>query len=863
MRTYRAVPDRAVIALATNLLVRGALVASPGRKTRDGAPSHVRFAITRALSQAISFKTPDVAVAVFDANAPQVAPELRVELDGLRALFAAHGFVNVDAERAADVVASYTRAALESGYDVVVVGSDKRLAQLVGGETWWYDAYKDVRYTAETVRKRFDVGPDHVAEWLAMVGDEDVLPGVKGVGKKSATELIGKYGSIDRALDDVASIEGRIGNALRASLDDARRELVRARLDRDQPLPAPLDELGYRTPDSGALQSLYADLGFLELLAAEERSTEVVMCTDDETTQRAIAALDAGSVAVYALAEDPSLVRGELAGVALSQGDRAIYVPLRGKGAVANGIPRSLADFLRGTHAKIAHDVASLRAAFLRHGIELAGITGDSACASHLHEPSGLAPHDLGVLAPPLLRRAVTEEDTVRGVGRARKSWAQIETDEAAQYAVELARTSADVFSTLEPTTDRALLAEYLALSETLARMAFHGIACDAENLSRAGADFDRIGAGLEAKIHELAGHEFNVNSTKQLGEVLFDELKLPVASKTKTGYSTATEALERIENAHPIVPLVIRFRMLRRLTDSWVTALIAAIGDDRRVHATMYAARSFSGRVICANPDLGRVPAKNDEMMRIRQAFTVGPGYTLLSVDYQQLGLYVLAHLTKDPALVEPLRSGADMHTLTAAAVLEVAEDAVGETERQIGKVVNFATFAGQGASALALQLGVSAQEAKDLIARFDRRYAIVRAFQDEQFRLSRERGYVITIAGRRWPIRDLDSPDVMIRSYAERLARRATHEGSVADVSRRGLLDADRALRKAGLDAFTLLQIHDEVLFEVRTGELERAASLAADAMRTAFALEVPLRVGVYSGPNWAELAPIDRDR
>lgn len=202
-------------------------------------------------------------------------------------------------------------------------------------------------------------------------------------------------------------------------------------------------------------------------------------------------------------------------------------------------------------------------------------------------------------------------------------------------------------------------------------------------------------------------------------------------------------------------------------------------------------------------------------------------------------------------------------MHTLTAAAVLEVAEDAVGETERQIGKVVNFATFAGQGASALALQLGVSAQEAKDLIARFDRRYAIVRAFQDEQFRLSRERGYVITIAGRRWPIRDLDSPDVMIRSYAERLARRATHEGSVADVSRRGLLDADRALRKAGLDAFTLLQIHDEVLFEVRTGELERAASLAADAMRTAFALEVPLRVGVYSGPNWAELAPIDRDR
>jgi DNA polymerase-1 len=857
------VPDRAVIALATNLLVRGALVASPGRKARDGTPSHVRFAITRALLQAVSFKTPSVAVAVFDADAPELAArgktELKAELDGLRTLFAAHGFVNVEASRPADVAASYARAAIERGYDVVVVGSDKRLAQLVGDETWWYDAYKDVRYTPDMVRKRFDVGPDRVAEWLAMVGDEDVLPGVKGVGKKSATELITTYGSIDRALDEAASIEGRIGNALRASLDDARRELARARLDRSRPLPRPLDELAYRTPDAAALQALYADLGFLELLAAEQRSIDVVVCTDDVTTKAALAAFDPNAVAIYALAEDPSLVRGELAGVALVQGDRAVYVPLLGKGAVANGIPPSLADFLRSPHPKIGHDVASLRAAFLARDIVLDGVRGDSACASHLHEPSGLAPHDLGVLAPPLLRRALTEEDAVRGVGRARKSWSQIAVDEAAQYAAELARASADVFATLAPTTDRALLDEYLALSETLARMAHHGIACDAENLSRAGADFERIGAELEARIHELAGHEFNVNSTKQLGEVLFDELKLPVASKTKTGYSTATEALERIENAHPIVPLVIRFRMLRRLTDSWVTALIAAIAGDGRVHATMYAARSFSGRVICANPDLGRVPAKNEEMMRIRQAFTVAPGHTLLSVDYEQLGLYVLAHLTKDPALVEPLRSGADMHVLTAAAVLEIAEDAVGETERQIGKVVNFATFAGQGASALALQLGVSAQEAKDLIARFDRRYAIVRAFQDEQFRLSRERGYIVTLAGRRWPIRDLDSPDVMIRSYAERLARRATHEGSVADVSRRGLLDADRALRRAGLDASTLLQIHDEVLFEVRTGEIEQAARLAAEAMRTAFALEVPLRVGVYAGPTWAELASI----
>jgi DNA polymerase I len=840
--------QRAVIALATNLLTRGALIATPGRTTRTGEPSHVRFAITRAILQAVSFKVPDFAVAVFDATPPPDA----AELEALPQLFAALGFRVVTTERAADVVASYTHAALQQRCDVVIVGSDKRLAQLVGDGTWWYDAYKDVRYTPELVRKRFDVGPELVSDWLAMVGDEETLPGVKGLGKKSATQLLTEYGSIEAAIGAVAAIEGRTGNALRAAQDDARRESARAHLDREVALPEPLSALTYEAPDAAALQALYVELGFLELLTAEERTSEVRVCADDASVAALLDRFGAAAVSVFALAEEPSLVRGALAGIALVQGELAGYVPLRNK-----GVPAALAGFLRDkARPKTGHELASLHAALLRHEVTLAGFVADSACVSHLHQPSGLAPHDLDVLAPPLLQRAVPTEDSVRGVGRGRKAWAQLRVEDAAQYAVTLARASAEIIAKLAATTDRALLEEYLALSEALGRMAEHGIVCDAADLERAGADFERIGKELEAQIYELAGHELNINSTKQLGEVLFDELKLPVVSKTKTGYSTATDALERIEHAHPIVPLVIRFRMLRRLTDSWVTALIAAIGDDKRVHATMYAARSFSGRVICAHPDLGRVPAKNPEMLRIRQAFRVPAGYTLLSVDYEQLGLYVIAHLTKDPALVEPLRARQDMHTLTASAVLEIEQSAVGDKERQIGKVVNFATFAGQGASALALQLGVTAAEAKQLIARFDARYAVVRAFQDEQLRLARERGYIQTIAGRHWPIGDLQSPDVMIRSYAERLARRATHEGSVADVSRRGLLDADRALRAAGIEARTLLQIHDEVLFEVRDDVLTEAARLTAGAMRNAFQLDVPLRVGVYAGPSWAEL-------
>lgn len=853
--------DRVVIALGDNLLLRGFQTATPGRRALDGTPTHALFVLTQALLAAIDMKEPALAVAVVDAAVDgEALPE---GLGSQRALlaetFEAHGLRVVEAERPEQVVASYTRAALETGHDVVLVGSDKRLAQLVGKRVWWYDAYKDVRYTPELVRKRFEVGPDHVAEWLALVGDDDALGGIKGLGKKSATGLIEEHGSVDAALEKADAIEGRVGKALRAAIEETKRELARARLDRDHPLPQPLEELTYNAPDPALLQERYAELGFLELLSAAATAPEldVTICSSAEKLTQGLARFSDESVSVQAVIEDPSPVRGELVGVALVQEPVALYAPFAGKGDVLEEGPGALASWWSDPAiAKVGHDVKTLAIALDRHGIALDGVTNDSGCLSHLSDPSNLAPHDLETIAPRLLRRAVPEADGIRGVGRRRKSWGAVGVDKAAGYATLHAEAAAAIVAELGPTADEALLEEYLALGETLVRMEARGIVCDSADLDETGRLFEERGAALEKEIHEVAGKTFNVNSTKQLGEVLFAELGLTVVKKTKTGWSTASDALERIKHEHPIVPLVIRYRMLRRLTDAWVTGLQAHIGDDGRVHATMHHARSFSGRVICSTPDLGRVPGKTEDMARIRHAFGVAPGHKLLSVDYRQLGLYVLAHLSKDPALVEPLRERADMHRLTAAAVLDKSPEAITDDERQLGKVVNFATFAGQGMSALALELGVSAQEAKELIDRFDERYAVVRSFQDEQLRLAETQGYVTTIAGRRWPIGQLGSPDPMMRSYAERLARRATHEGSVADVSRRGLLEADRALRRAGLRAAPLLQVHDEVLFEVPDDELEQAASVAADAMRGAFELEVPLRVGVEAGPNWAEL-------
>ncbi len=846
--------SRLLVVSATNLLARGFLVVPTDRKAKTGEPVNGVFAVARGIHRAIAFKTPRRAIAVIDAAAPKPSwpPLLASQVALLPELLATLGLAVVTAADEVHVVASYTRAALDAGDDVVIVGIDKRYAQLVSGRVWWYDANKDARYTPEMVYKRFGVGPDKVAEWLGLVGDDDQLPGIAGIGAKGATTLLEQHANVSAALAVADSIGGRTGKALVAARDEVPKELARALLDQHRALPTPLSELGYELPTPGLLNALYDRYKFVELLVSDTAAKHPVTVVENQ-----LPVLKA-PVTIHPVFEDPAPVRSALAGLALIGADHAaFYVGFAGLGATLD--PAQLKSWLEDASiAKLGHDLAGLRIALDRLGITLRGIAGDSAHVSHLTNPSNWAPHDLPIIAKHVLGRALVEEDTVRGVGRARKQWAQLPVERAAELSAQDADASQAVYAALAPGVDPALLAEYHELAELLVEMELRGLWIDLDELARAEVDFAAIEEDLQQQVEKLAGHAFNINSSKQLGQVLFEELKLPVVSHTKTGWSTSIEALERIEHAHPIVALVLRWRLLRRLRDSWIISLRDCVDVDGGVHSRFHPARSFSGRLVNTAPDLSRVPGRTPEMARIRRAFVARPGHQLLSIDYNQLGLHVLAHLTKDPALVEPLVQQDDVHALTASAVLAKPRDQLTPDDRQLGKVVNFATFAGQGASALALQLNIPAQEARALIDRFDERYSLVRAFQDEQFQLAKERGYIVTLAGRKWPIGGLESLDPHDRSYADRLARRATHEGSVSDVSRRGLLDAHRAFRKAGLAALPVAQILDEVLFEVPTEELPEAARIGAEAMRNAFTLKTPLRVGLEAGPNWADLEP-----
>ncbi len=856
--------DRTLIASATNLLWRGFQVVPVDRKSKSGQPVNGLYAVARALTKCIGFKPPARAVAVIDPTAKDSSwPDvLKQQLATLPVLCKALGFEVVESADELNVCASYAQAARDAGDDVLIAAVDKRYAQLVAENVWWFDANKDVRYTIEIAQKRFGVPPPQIGQWLALVGDEDQVPGVKGIGAKGATEFLLEHGTVENALEKLDTLEGRVAKALKAAKDELGAKLSHATLLRTRPLPLPLSKLGWTSPNVPALNALYDSLGFAELLIAEQRAQRGTVCETAEQLGAVLTKWKGRPVAIQALIDEPPGALDEtsgIAGIGLAIGDgEAHYVPFGGRAWPV------LAQWLGDSSApKQGHDLVATMVHLRRVGLTLAGVVGDSACASHLTQPSNWAPHDLSVTAKHVLGRALAEDDEVLGVGRSRKTWSGLSIDRAAEVAGERADTSAACFSKLQPGVPPELLTEYLELSDTLVRMELTGIGVDAAELQRAEDSFAGIEAELDKEIERLAGHSFNVNSSKQLGTVLFEELKLPIVLHTKTGWSTANEALERISDAHPIVPLVLRWRGLRRLRDSWLISLRKCIAADGRVHSRFHLARSFSGHLINTNPDLGRVPGRTPEMSRVRRAFVAAPGKLLMSVDFNQLGLYVLAHLTKDPNLVEPLRTRADMHRLTASAILQKPAAELTLEERQIGKVVNFATFAGQGASSLGMQLGITPQQSKEYIARFDAHYSKVRAFQDEQLRLAKERGHITTIAGRRWPIGGLESLDSQLLSYAERLARRATHEGSVSDVSRRALLDVDKALRTEGLETVPLVQILDEVLFEVPEKELTRAAQVCSHAMKNAFQLEVPLVVGVEAGKNWADLEPVTLGR
>jgi DNA polymerase-1 len=881
--------ERLVLVDGSWLVYRAFFAIPANLATKTGLPTNAIFGFATMFRKLFAGRMPDRGAVVFDSPAathrelrfpaykaqrPSMPSELAQQLATIDRLVAVNRFpmLRKPGYEADDIIATLARRGAEAGLEVVIVAGDKDLAQMVGDHVRMLDTMRDVTYDAELVRKKWGVPPARIPDLLALVGDTvDNIPGVPGIGDKGAASLLEKYGSLDGVLANLGELKGKQKAALEQHREAVKLYRELATVDTNAELGVTLDALRLTAPDPQELDALYRELEFYSLLSGggaarvgDAPDIDVDVPATVEAARAALAALPAETpVAVVPLFDPPARVHhAHLVGVAIaSDGRRPLYLAFRGQGA-ALGDPAI--DLLRGLLAdparpKFVHDIKQLVILCTRHALTIAGPIVDTMIASFLVDPFKCIPHALDQVAREYVQRSIPAAKSLLGSGQSTRSPAAVDITAAARYTAQLA----DVILALAPVLRRRLAeAGQVAhwenlerpLAHVLARMELAGIRVDRDDLTRMSEEFNSRKAEIEKRIYALAGQEFNIGSTKQLAEILFEKLKLPVIKKNKTGYSTDAEVLARLAAKHEIARQILDQRELAKLINTYTDVLRDAIAPETgRIHATFQQTTGVSGRLISTDPDLQRTPTRTPEGRRIRSAFVAPEGMQILSADWSQIELRVLAHFSQDPRLLEAFRDKLDLHRQTASLLFQVAPEAVTKEQRSIGKTVNFATIYGQGATALGQILGVPRKDAQSYIEKYFEYYSGVRQWLDRTIAEAHASGQVTTLLGRIRQIPELSSRTDSDRAAGERIAANTPIQGSAADLCKLAMLQIDRGLPAVAPHARMLLQVHDELVFEVPDAEVAATSEFVRTVMEKPYPLDVPLEVSIGVGPSW----------
>ncbi len=824
----------------------------------------------------------------YKAHRPEPPPELVPQFALIREATKAFGLPSIELEdwEADDLIAAYAKAAREAGGEVVIVSSDKDLMQLIGPGVSMLDPMKNTPIGPAEVEQKFGVAPDKVVEVQALIGDAvDNVPGVPGIGPKGAAQLISEYGNVEAVL---AAAEGmkpsKRRDMLIAHAADARisRQLVVLR--DDAPLPVPVEEFVVRPWDEAVLtafldannfRSIKARLGVSARAPPAPAAASSVgyegyaVVTSAAVLEEWVArAWGAGRVAIEAQTDDRTSLHGALVGMALviAPGVGA-YVPVAHNLGLEDAPQLALAEVMAGLAPllgsaavlKIFHDAKYQMEILARAGAPEIAPVDDAMLISYAQDAGNFA-HDRESLAAHHLSHALAGFDSIAGSGRARLAFADTPVAAAARYVGELADVTLRLWTLLKPRLrENKCLALYELVEKPLipilAEMEAHGVMVDKADLSAMSVEFAGRMADIEKEIHRLAGVEFNVGSPKQLGEILFETLKLPGGKKGKAGaWGTDSSVLEALaEEGLEIASRVTDWRQLAKLKSTYADALVGQVDAQSRVHTSFSMAATTTGRISSTDPNLQNIPVRTEEGRRIRRAFVAAEGYSLVSADYSQIELRLLAHVAAIPALKESFAAGEDIHARTASEVFGVPMAGMDGATRRRAKAINFGIIYGISAFGLARQLGITGGEAKLYIDAYFKRYPEIRAYMDRTKEQAREFGYVLTPFGRRCWVPRIRDKIPALRSYAERQAINAPLQGGAADIIKRAMVKLPKALGDAGLSARLILQVHDELLFEVRDEEAAASAALAAKIMQEAAVLDVPLVVETGIAKNW----------
>ncbi|MBY0335849.1 MAG: DNA polymerase I [Acetobacteraceae bacterium] len=899
----------------------------PMTRPSDGAPVGAVFGFAQLLSRFLAQHSGTHIGVVFDtarvtfrndiypdykAHRPEPPPELISQMALIRDATEAFGVCRLEQPgfEADDVIAAYAREFAAGGGWVTIVSSDKDLMQLVGERVQMLDPIKQKPIREPEVIERFGVKPDKVIEVQALAGDStDNVPGVPGIGVKTAAQLIEQYGDLETLLARASEIkQPKRREALTLNAEKARISKRLVTLDVNTPLPAPVEALVAKPPEAARLTAFLEANNFRSLLArlglgagaggpsfARPRAEAVAMpaatpqeapfgeyatVTDLAELQSWVAeARAAGICGLDTETDSLDALRARLIGVCLAVAPgRACYVPLRhvsgAEGDMLTEAPKQIPfeaaiETLRplledpGT-LKVLHNAKydlEVLANPANGGLAVAPVD-DTMLISYAME-AGRHGHGMDELSQLHLGHAPIPYDQVTGTGRARIPFQQVPLDRATAYAAEDADVTLRLWHILRPQlreTRSLSLYEQVErrMIQVLKDMETAGIKVDCDELKRIGDDFAQRLTVLEAEAHRLAGRPFNVGSPKQLGEILFEEMGLKGGKKSKaTGnYSTDVFVLEELAaQGHELPRAVLNWRQLAKLKSTYVDGLTAAIAADGRVHTDFSMAITSTGRLSSTEPNLQNIPIRTEEGARIRRAFVAEAGHVLVSADYSQIELRLLAHLAEVPSLIAAFERGEDIHARTAADIFGMPLEAVDKEARRRAKTLNFGIIYGMSAFGLAGRLGIAPGEAKAIIDAYFARYPGIRDAMERIKEEARTTGYVCSSFGRRLWIADIAAKDMARRAGAERQAINAPFQGGAAEVIKRAMVRVPKALRDAGLAARMLLQVHDELVLEVPEAEVPATEALLREVMEGVARLRVPLLVEVGHGPSWAE--------
>lgn len=866
-----------------------------------GHPTGAIYGVLNMLRKLIMDENPDLIGVVFDAkgktfrndiypdykaNRPPMPDDLRIQIQPLHDIIRAQGLplVIVDNVEADDVIGTLAKQADEQGYQVLISTGDKDMAQLVNQHVTLINTMNNVLMDENMVLEKFQVRPDQIIDYLALMGDtSDNIPGVPKVGPKTASKWLNEHGSLQNVMQNAAGFKGKIGENLRASLDFLPMSYELATIKLDVELDFDLEDLQQKDVDAKSLSEFYQQFEFkrwLDELESEgfeveeqqqlpEVDYETVL--DHFTFKKWLKKL--GSVELFAIDTETTSINymdAEIVGISLCiEANHACYIPLAHS---YTGVPqqldrdqvlRDLKPILENQKiGKIGQNIKYEHHIFKKCGINLTGMSHDTMLQSYVLNSTATR-HNMDDLAQFYLNRKTIHYEDVAGKGAKQVGFDQVNLDEASPYASEDADVTLQLHQNLfnQLKDDEDLLKVYsdieMPLIPVLARIEQNGVCLDQALLQKQAREVDELLNSIQKTIYEQADESFNLSSPKQIQQILFEKLELPVIRKTPKGQpSTAEDVLEELAMDHEIPRLLLEYRGLNKLKTTYIDKLPLEVNmHTGRIHTSYHQAVASTGRLSSSNPNLQNIPVRSEQGRRIREAFVAPQGHKIMAIDYSQIELRIMAHLSGDESLLNAFAQGLDVHRATAAEVFAISNDQVSSDQRRAAKAINFGLIYGMSAFGLGKQLNIGRNEAQKYVDLYFERYPGVKGYMDETREKAHEVGYVETVFGRRLYLPELKSRNAQRRQYAERTAINAPMQGTAADIIKMAMIKVDQWLTGQQDKVKMVMQVHDELVFEVRQDEIDYYQQKLSSLMTSAASLSVALEVDAGVGDSWNE--------